>query len=203
VSSIFVRPAVPADFDRVAALTVDAYRAGGQLAVETGYERVLADVASRAAVAEVLVAESDRGIVGSVAFVLPDSPYAELCGPGEAEFRMLAVDPTVQGRGIGEALVRACIARARAVDASAMRLSTSSIMVAARGLYERLGFVRTPERDWSPLPDVELLAFRLDLRGSADEVEGDTERRRSALVIGDPRVPQDEPAGVQGEDRQR
>ena len=36
-------------------------------------------------------------------------------------------------------------------------------MATAHRLYERLGFVRTPERDWSPSPDVDLLAYRLPL----------------------------------------
>jgi ribosomal protein S18 acetylase RimI-like enzyme len=209
VSSVLVRPAVPADFDRVAALTLAAYRALGDITDESGYTRVLADVADRARAAEVLVAEEvespERGrrIVGTVTFVRPGSAYAELCGPDEAEFRMLAVDPRAQRRGTGEALVRACIDRARAAGARAIRLSTSPVMVVAQRIYERLGFVHTPERDWTPVAGVDLLAFRLDLRGSADEVEGDAERGRPALLIGDPRVPQDEPAGVQGEDRQR
>ncbi len=36
-------------------------------------------------------------------------------------------------------------------------------MRAAHRIYERLGFTRDPERDWSPLPGVELLAFALRL----------------------------------------
>ena len=51
-------------------------------------------------------------MLGSVTFVLPGTAYAEMAGPGEAEFRMLAVDPAAQGRGVGEALVRACLERA-------------------------------------------------------------------------------------------
>jgi hypothetical protein len=36
-------------------------------------------------------------------------------------------------------------------------------MTAAHRLYERSGFRRVPERDWTPTPEVPLLAFRLDL----------------------------------------
>jgi ribosomal protein S18 acetylase RimI-like enzyme len=212
MTSVRVRRATTEDFDRVAALTVDAYASDGQLAVEVGYDRMLADVPARAAAAEVLVAEIDEGagrrrnIVGTVAFVLPGSPYAELCGPGEAEFRMLAVDPKAQRRGVGAALVRACVARAHDVGARAIVICTRDFTVTAHRLYERLGFVRTPERDWTPLPGVDLLAFRLDLsarRSSADEIDGDVERGGSALVVGDVGVADDEPAGVQSEDRQR
>jgi hypothetical protein len=36
-------------------------------------------------------------------------------------------------------------------------------MTAAHRLYERLGFTRLPERDWTPLPGVDLLVYSLDL----------------------------------------
>ena len=44
-----------------------------------------------------------------------------------------------------------------------MVLSSTRSWIAAHRLYERLGFGRCPERDWEPLPGVELLAFRLEL----------------------------------------
>ena len=44
-------------------------------------------------------------------------------------------------------------------------------MKAAHYLYEKAGFSRLPERDWSPEPGVNLLAYGLDLarRATADE----------------------------------
>ena len=39
-------------------------------------------------------------------------------------------------------------------------------MDAAHRLYQRNHFVRVPERDWLPEPDVPLLAFRLALSRS-------------------------------------
>jgi ribosomal protein S18 acetylase RimI-like enzyme len=150
----------------VARLTVDAYRADGQLEAETGgYGKVLADVAGRADQTEVLVAvdDHDASVLGSVAFVLPGSAFAELASPGEAEFRMLAVDPGAQRRGVGEALVRACVARAHDVGATGILIFTRSFAEPAQRLYDRLGFVRVPERDWSPAPGVDLLALHLSL----------------------------------------
>ena len=60
---------------------------------------MLADVGRRAGETEVLVAVGPE-LLGCVTFV-PDnsSPWAELLGPGEAGVRMLAVDPSAQGRG--------------------------------------------------------------------------------------------------------
>ena len=45
----------------------------------------------------------------------------------------------------------------------AMVLSSSTTMHAAHRLYERLGFTRLPDRDWSPVPEVRLLAYTLPL----------------------------------------
>ena len=42
-------------------------------------------------------------------------------------------------------------------------LSTLPAMHAAHRLYERHGFVRAPERDWSPAARVDLVAYHLDL----------------------------------------
>jgi ribosomal protein S18 acetylase RimI-like enzyme len=165
MSSIIVRAARREDFEAIARVTVAAYRADGQLDGGHGYENVLADVAARAEAGELLVAvdEAADQVVGSVLFVLPGSAYAELSGPGEAEFRMLAVDPSAQRRGVGEALVRSCLARAAEHSSTVIMISVRDFSHPARRLYTRLGFVRVPARDWSPVPGVELLALRLDL----------------------------------------
>jgi ribosomal protein S18 acetylase RimI-like enzyme len=161
--TVRVRAATPADFDAIAALTVDAYRLDGQLDGGHNYERTLADVAARSAAGELLVAVDDARILGAVLFVLPGSRYAELSGPGEAEFRMLAVDPAAQGRGVGETLVRACLARAEELGCTAVVICVRTFSEPAKRLYGRLGFVRTPQLDWSPFPGVDLVALRLDL----------------------------------------
>lgn len=165
MSSITIRPARPADHPQIALLTVAAYRADWQVTPGHPYERVLADVAGRAGAGELLVATAEPGgkVLGSVLFVLPGSRYAELSGPGEAEFRMLAVDPSAQGRGIGEALARACLDRATALGCRALVICTRDFAQAAQRLYARLGFVRTPELDWSPRRGIHLFAMRLDL----------------------------------------
>ena len=80
----------------------------------------------------------------------------------EAEFRMLAVLPSARGRGVGETLVQACVAKAKQDGLSRIVLSTGPEMLAAHRLYERMGFRRATERDWSPRPGIELRAYVMD-----------------------------------------
>jgi ribosomal protein S18 acetylase RimI-like enzyme len=162
---IVVRSAVAADFDAVAEVTVGAYHAGGQLDGDNaGYAAQLADVARRAGLGEILVALNDSGeLVGAVSFVVAGSPYADLAGPGEAEFRALAVRPDAQGTGVGTALVRACVDRARELGSTAVMICTRDRNETAQRLYAREGFVPVPEHDFSPRPGVNLLALRLPL----------------------------------------
>jgi ribosomal protein S18 acetylase RimI-like enzyme len=163
-SPVAIREVHPEEFDAVADLTVAAYY--GVPDDEThGYVSELRDVAGRAAACLVLVAvdASDR-VLGAVTYVDgPGNPWAELEREDEAGFRMLAVAPDAQGRGIGRLLAEAVIARARAAGRAGMAIYTRPSMAAAHRLYESLGFVRDPERDWEFAPGQWLWAMALRL----------------------------------------
>jgi len=126
---------------------------------EDDYRDRLRDVATRDAQAEVWVAVLEDRVVGVVTYCPPGSPWREIGRDDEGEFRMLAVDPAAQGAGAGTALARLCEERARAHGATGMALSSLATMAAAHTVYGRLGYARDPERDWSPVPGVDLLAF--------------------------------------------
>jgi GNAT superfamily N-acetyltransferase len=161
-----VRPARPGEHERVGELTVRAYVADAILPEGAAYLRELARAGHRAEHTDLLVAV-DPGtghVLGTVSFVLAGSAYAELARAGEAEFRMLAVDPAARGRGVAAVLVRACLDRARAAGASRVVICSSTRMHAAHRLYERLGFTRLPALDWSPSEGVQLLGYTHDLR---------------------------------------
>ncbi len=152
-----VRPARPDEFALIGDLIVAAYRSVGSDHPE--YEPTLRDVAGRAATCDVLVAEVAGDVVGTATFVPPGGEMSEVDDSGAAMIRMLAVDVAMRGHGAGEALVRECLARAVACGAARVRLHTEPQMHAAHRLYERLGFVRDPAFDFTPVPEVNLLAY--------------------------------------------
>lgn len=158
-----VRLAMPEEYDAVGRLTRDAYVVSGHIVEEDFYEEHLLDAAGRARDAELYAADLDGRLAGTVTFCTPGSRMSELAKPGEGEFRMLAVDPAARRRGVAHALVARCVERSRELGLSAIVISSLPIAVESHGLYARFGFRRTPERDWSPAPGVELLGFRLDL----------------------------------------
>jgi len=157
---ITVRPAQPAEYEAAGRLTVAAYDGVGRM--DEGYRQQLRDVARRAAEgAEVLVAVDGDRVVGAVSYV-GGGPHLEGATAGDCSFRMLGVDPAAQGRGVGEALVRACLGRARAARRRRVAIYSMEFMGSAHRLYGRLGFVRRPDRD-VVFPSGLGLAFSLDL----------------------------------------
>lgn len=163
-SALVIRVAKPTEYDAIGELLVAAYRELPPMEGSDAYFARLRDVAGRAAASEVLVAVKDDRVVGGVTFVGHGGPMVDIAGEDEAEIRMLAVDPASQGLGVGKALTLDCIERARAIPGCRrIVLSTRTDMATARVMYERLGFERLPDRDWSPIPELTLLAYGLEL----------------------------------------
>jgi ribosomal protein S18 acetylase RimI-like enzyme len=163
-AEVVIRGARPEEYPFVGDLVVAAYRTLN----DTGdaiYEAMLRDVASRVATSRVLVAQVDGDVLGTVTYVPPGGDLAEVDDPAAATIRMLGVAPAARGRGIGQALVSTCISEAIRDGAARVRLDTRTSMTSAQRLYERLGFIREPDHDWSPAPGIELLAYVLELPG--------------------------------------
>lgn len=163
--AVEVRIATPDEYGTVGEITVEAYRRAGQLGgAGASYAEELADVAGRAAHADILVALAGGRIAGGATYVPgPGTPVSEFDDPDAAGIRMLAVDPELGRRGIGRALTEGCVARARAAGRRRVVLHTVSVNTAARQMYAALGFERDPANDREPVPDLVLVAYRLEL----------------------------------------
>jgi ribosomal protein S18 acetylase RimI-like enzyme len=164
-----IREARPDEYEEAGRVTALAYR---EFAPEDDpdweeYLGVIADVAARASVTTVLVAVEDGRILGSATVELddkvPESDPERVLDPEEGHLRMLGVDPAARGRGVGRALVDASIEVARSRGKKVFRLTTTRMMTVARGLYERMGFEATPERDRHFESGFVLYAYELPL----------------------------------------
>ncbi|WP_322963933.1 helix-turn-helix domain-containing GNAT family N-acetyltransferase [Sphingomonas fuzhouensis] len=78
------------------------------------------------------VAEID-GVMAGAVFVTDE-------GEGLARLRLLYVEPFARGRGIGDALVGACVTFARETGYHALTLWTHSVLESARRIYAGHGF---------------------------------------------------------------
>jgi predicted N-acetyltransferase YhbS len=165
---VLIRDARPEDRDAIRDVTLAAYQeyAPRMPGFWEGYrENIVASLADVGS-AEQLVAEQDHAVVGTVLLYPPRrmklSRAASLDMPWP-EVRLLAVLPAARGRGVGAALMRECMQRVRSSGGLVLSLHTTDLMQTALRMYERMGFVRAAELDFTPEPGVMVKGYRLDL----------------------------------------
>ncbi len=87
------------------------------------------------------IAERDGANVGCVFLVQARDDAGGAVVDGTAQLRMLLVEPGARGAGIGARLVAECGRFARARGYRRIVLWTNSVLVAARAIYTRAGYV--------------------------------------------------------------
>lgn len=173
-SDLSIRPARDDELDRVAALLVDAYAEyAARMSPDAwaSFAQDIGNVRGRMMEADVVVAERDGQLVGSVTLF---TRHRGVRG-GTVGVRLLAVSPDARGTGVGRALMEHAIKRARAEQQQRVVLSTAQEMESARDLYEKLGFRREPALDHEPAPGVRLLGYALELDADLDDDDADAD----------------------------
>jgi len=166
-TNILIRNARPDELDDISLLIKDTYQQYENFIPPERWKNYLADimdVRGRLGQSELIVAELDHRLAGSVTLYLDGSQsFPEAWPRGWAVVRLLAVHPEYRGQGIGRALMEECIRRCRQAKVAAIGLHTTEAMDIARQMYERMGFVRVPEHDFHPAPGVTVMAYHLQL----------------------------------------
>ena len=89
---------------------------------------------------EIVVATVMDEVVGAVAYIGPGKQKQDFFRQEWPIMRLLVVNPTVRGLGVGKALAEECIQRAVRDGATVFALHTSPIMKVALPMYLRMGF---------------------------------------------------------------
>jgi GNAT superfamily N-acetyltransferase len=174
---MIIDTARPSDYAALGELVAGAYARLPGMATpdeQPGYYAMLRDVAARARnpAVTVFAARDDAGdgaLAGCVDFIADVRAY----GAGDvaaraadaAGIRLLAVADAHRGRGVGKALTRFCLERARDLGRARVILHTTRAMQTAWAMYEKLGFARFAEIDFKQ-GELDVFGFVLPLTAS-------------------------------------
>jgi GNAT superfamily N-acetyltransferase len=113
---------------------------GWDTSFEVLVARIVADYAEHhdPACEAAWIAEVDGRRAGCVFCVRKDETTAQL--------RILLVDPTARGLGLGARLVTECVRFARASGYRRVTLWTNDVLVSARRIYQAAGFTRVTQK---------------------------------------------------------
>lgn len=172
ISEYHIRNAKPEEFETIGKLMVQVY------SVLEGFPKphehpkyfdMLANVGelTNKPEVEILVALSpEEQVLGAVVY-FGDLQYYGSAGTvtqekNAAGFRLLAVDNSARGKGIGKQLTLACIDKAKNQQQQQIIIHTTSAMKPAWKMYEAIGFKRSEDLDFKQ-GDLEVFGLRLPL----------------------------------------
>jgi ribosomal protein S18 acetylase RimI-like enzyme len=167
-----IRNALPAEFEEIGKLMVTVY---SQLegfpkeADQPNYYKMLANIGELTTKpgTELIVAVSSEGKIAGAVVYFSDMKYYGSGGTATNEenacgFRLLAVDESVRGQGIGKLLTLECIKKAKEKKVKQMIIHSTMAMQTAWKMYEKLGFKRSGDLDFMQ-GELAVYGFRLEV----------------------------------------
>ena len=165
-----VRNANPSEFAEVGQLMVAVYSQleGFPTAAEQpNYYKMLANIGDLTDNhgAELLVAVSDENKIAGGVVYFSDMHFYGSGGTATQEqnasgFRLLAVDPSTRGHGIGKLLINECIQKAKDKNHNQVIIHSTKAMQTAWEMYLKLGFKRSEDLDFMQ-GELPVFGFRL------------------------------------------
>jgi GNAT superfamily N-acetyltransferase len=153
-----IRNAAPSEFEEIGRLMVSVY---SQLegfpkeAEQPDYFRALANAGAFTHKPDtvLLVAVSGENKIAGALVYFDNMIYYGSGGKATKEinasgFRLLAVDPSSRGQGIGRMLAEECVRRAREKKHHQLIIHTTMAMQTAWRMYEKMGFKRSGDLDF-------------------------------------------------------
>lgn len=167
-----IRNALPSEFTGIGKLLVSVYSnlEGFPKANEQPeYYESLANIGefTHNPGVELLVALSNTNQIWGAILYFSDmthygAPNVKFPKSDVSGFRLLAVDPSARGKGIGRALSNACIEKAKKSGHKQVLIHSTAYMKPAQRMYKQIGFKRHPQIDFI-LNGLEVYGFRLQL----------------------------------------
>lgn len=168
----FIRNAKTGEFSQIGQLMVNVYSLLDSFPKpeeQPAYYHTLANVGDFTSKpgTELIVALSPENEIAGAVVNFSDMKHYGSGGKATKEincaaFRLLAVDPSVRGKGIGKLLVLECIERAKTRKLSQMIIHSTEAMQTAWKMYEALGFKRSSDLDFMQ-GELPVYGFRLKL----------------------------------------
>lgn len=167
-----IRAAKPNEFAAIGQLMVDVYSklVGFPNEIEQpAYYKMLANIGelTKKPQTELLVAVSPEGKISGGVVYFGDMQFYGSGGAATKEknasgFRLLAVNPSVRGEGLGKLLTNACINKAKKTKQQQVIIHTTKAMQIAWKMYEKIGFKRSVDLDFMQ-GELAVFGFRLKI----------------------------------------
>lgn len=165
-----VRNAKASEFEEIGKLMVQVYsqlKGFPKESEQPDYYKMLANIGelTKKPKTELLVAVSSEGKIRGGVVYFSDMKFYGSGGTAAKEqnssgFRLLAVDPSTRGQGIGRLLTNKCIRKAKDLKHYQVVIHTTKAMQVAWKMYENLGFKRSEDLDFMQ-GELPVFGFRL------------------------------------------